>query len=64
MDTVYILIMALLVGLIIICLTNYTHPIQQIDTFKSTGNSYRRYGCRFNENCPRNYMCRNFQPKN
>ncbi len=64
MDAVHIFITILLVVLIIVCLTNYTHPIQQIDTFNSMGNSYKRYGCRFNEYCPRNYMCRNFQPKN
>ncbi len=56
MDTVHIFIAILLVVLIIVCVTNYTHPIQYIDTFPPGG----RYACR----CPRNYMCRNFQPKN
>ncbi len=63
MDTVHILIAILLVGLIIICFTNYTHPIQQIDTFPP-GGRYGCGGCRCNDNCPMNYMCRNFQPKN
>jgi len=60
MDAVHILITILLVVLIIVCLTNYTHPIQYIDTFTPGG----RYVCRYDDNCPRNCMCRNFQPKN
>lgn len=61
MNSAHILIIILLVGLIIICFTNYTHPIQQIDTF----NSWGRYGYMCDENCPRHYMCRhNFQTKN
>ncbi len=61
MDAVHIFIAILLVVLIIICLTNYTHPIQYIDTFiPGYGGCRRCAACR----CPLNYMCRNFQPKN
>lgn len=64
MDAVHIFIAILLVVLIIVCLTNYTHPIQYIDTFTPRYGCQGCAGCRYDESCPRNYMCRNYQPKN